>query len=281
MRETLSRDYSSVQPSQDCWFHRVRDNFHQLLAPASILPSSANGAPIHSLEWEQSPRPGRAQGASFLTHAAILSALILVALHPQGPQRDPARPRERLTNYLPLPTKLLDSLRGPRPSEGSGNGSGHDSRPTRQGNLPALSSIQLLKPTLPQNQDPEMPVPPTILDPSAPRVLTAVDNIDGVGQGPTPGVYHPGMILPSCAYCPDPQYTDEAREAKLQGQVTLQVLVGADGRASQIRIVQGIGMGLEERAKQAIRGWRFVPARDAARRAVPAWVTVEAVFRLF
>ena len=314
MRETLSRDYSSVQPSQDSWFHRVRDNFHQLLAPGRILPSSANGAPIHSLEWKQSPRTGRAQGASFLTHAAILSALILVALHPQGPKRDAARPGERLTNYLPLPTKLLDSLRGPRPSEGSGNGSGHDSRPTRQGNLPALSSIQLLKPTLRQNQDPEMPVPPTILDPSAPRVLTAVDNLglpwmpeqnnssgrgkghtigdgpgdsigdtpgDGVGQGPTPGVYHPGMTLPSCQYCPDPQYTDEAREAKLQGQVTLQVLVGADGRASQIRIVQGIGMGLEERAKQAIRGWKFVPARDAARRAVPAWVTVEAVFRLF
>ncbi len=314
MRETLSRDYSSVQPSQDSWFHRVRDNFHQLLTPVRILPFSANGAPIHSLQWEQSPRTGRAQGASFLTHAAILSALILVALHPQGPKRDPAPPGERLTNYLPLPTKLLDSLRGPRPSGGSGNGSGHDSRPTRQGNLPALSSIQLLKPTLRQNQDPEMPVPPTILDPSAPRVLTAVDNLglpwmpeqnnssgrgkghtigdgpgdsigdtpgDGVGQGPTPGVYHPGMTLPSCAYCPDPQYTDEAREAKLQGQVTLQVLVGADGRASQIRIVQGIGMGLEERAKQAIRGWRFVPARDAARRAVPAWVTVEAVFRLF
>jgi periplasmic protein TonB len=67
----------------------------------------------------------------------------------------------------------------------------------------------------------------------------------------------------------------------MQGKVTLRVLVGADGRATQIRIVQGIGMGLDERAEQAIRGWKFVPARDAAHRAVPAWVTVEAVFRLF
>jgi protein TonB len=89
------------------------------------------------------------------------------------------------------------------------------------------------------------------------------------------------LTLPSCAYCPDPQYTDEAREAKLQGRVTLQVLVGADGRASQIRIVQGIGMGLDEHAEQAIRGWKFVSARDAARRAIPAWVTVEVAFRLF
>jgi TonB family protein len=75
--------------------------------------------------------------------------------------------------------------------------------------------------------------------------------------------------------------TPTKREAKLQGKVTLEVLVGSDGRAAKIRVVQGIGLGLDERAEQAIRGWKFVPARDAARRAVPAWVTVEAFFRLF
>jgi len=101
------------------------------------------------------------------------------------------------------------------------------------------------------------------------------------GNGKTPGIYQPGVTLPTCAYCPDPQYTDEAREARLQGAVTLLVLVGADGRAAQIRITQGIGMGLDERAVQTIRTWKFIPAHDAARRAVPAWVTVEAIFRLF
>jgi TonB family protein len=101
------------------------------------------------------------------------------------------------------------------------------------------------------------------------------------GIGVTRGAFRPGVTLPKCAYCPDPQYSDEAREAKLQGAVTLQVLVGADGRASQIRVVRGIGLGLDDRAVQAIRGWKFVPALDASRRAVPAWVTVEAVFRLF
>jgi len=45
--------------------------------------------------------------------------------------------------------------------------------------------------------------------------------------------------------------------------------------------VRGIGLGLEDRAAQAIRGWRFMPALDASRRAVPAWVTVEAMVRLF
>ena len=62
--------------------------------------------------------------------------------------------------------------------------------------------------------------------------------------------------------------------------MTLLVLVGADGRAAQIRIVKGIGLGLDERAVQTIRTWKFVPAH-VARHTVPTWVTVEAVFRLF
>jgi TonB family protein len=67
----------------------------------------------------------------------------------------------------------------------------------------------------------------------------------------------------------------------MQGTVTLRVLVGTDGKAADIRVVRGIGYGLEERAMQTVRGWKFNPARDANRRAVAAWVTVEAVFRLF
>jgi protein TonB len=68
---------------------------------------------------------------------------------------------------------------------------------------------------------------------------------------------------------------------KVQGTVTLRVLVGTDGKASEIRVVRGVGYGLEERAVQTVHGWKFIPARDAARRPVAAWVIVEAVFRLF
>jgi protein TonB len=314
MREPLSRFFAPLQPARDSWIHRVRDNFHQLLTPARIFTSSANGAPIHLLRVEKSARSSQAQGASLLSHAVIIGALAILAVRSPGSKHDPPSQGGKIHNYLPAPSRLLESLRGHNPNGGAGSGSGHDLLPPSQGNLPPRSSIQLLKPTLPQNQNPVMPVPPTILDPSAPRVLTPVDNIglpwmpdqnnssgrgkgntigdgpgdsigsspgDQAGEGGPPGFYQAGVVLPKCAYCPDPQYTDEAREAKLQGTVTLQVLVGADGRASQIRIVRGIGLGLDDRAAQSVRGWKFVPAHDAARHAVPAWVTVEAVFRLF
>ncbi len=314
MRDPLSRDFSSLQPSEDSWVHRVRENFHQLITPSRIFPSSANGAPIHLLVQGKSARSGPAHSVSVLTHAAIIASLALVAMHPPGKKSNPLPHSDKIHSVLPMPRDLLDTLRGHNPSGGTNSGMGHDLLPPTQGDPPPRSSIQIVKPMIPQNQHPEIPIPPTILDASAPRILTPVDiglpsmadrnnssgrakgntigegpddesmgNVpgNGVGIGGPPGPYRPGVTDPRCAYCPDPQYTNEAREGKLQGRVTLQVLVGADGRALQIRVVQGIGLGLDERAAQAIRGWKFTPARDAAHRAVPAWVTVEAVFRLF
>jgi protein TonB len=315
MGDPLSRDFSALQPAQDSWLHRVRENFHQLITPARISPSSANGAPIHVLVKGKSARSGQAHTVSVLAHAAIIASLAVVAIHPPGKKPDPWPSSDKIPSVLPMPRDLLDALRGHNPNGGTSSGMGHDFLPPTQGNLPPRSSIQIVRPMIPQNLHPETPIPPTILDASAPRILTPVDNIglpwmvdrnnssgrgkgntigegpndesmgnipgSGVGVGGPPGPFRPGVTGPTCAYCPDPQYTDEAREAKLQGKVTLQVLVGADGRAVQIRIVQGIGLGLDERAAQAVRGWKFVPAQDAARRAVPAWVTVEAIFRLF
>lgn len=214
--------------------------------------------------------------------------------------------------FFPIP----DARHFGNPSLGKKSGGGEDDpRPARRGLLAPGSSMPIVPPRRTVEAEPVLPVPASVLDSNAPQFPAPVtnlgipwmkndsdsagpgknhgfgsgkeggmgdDNGPGAGQGDTyGGPYANVSSLPRCAYCPDPQYTDEAREAKLQGRVTLQVLVGADGRASRIRVVQGIGMGLDERAAQAIRGWKFVPARDGARRAVPAWVTVEAVFRLF
>jgi protein TonB len=67
----------------------------------------------------------------------------------------------------------------------------------------------------------------------------------------------------------------------VQGTVTLRVLVGADGKASEVRVIRGVGFGLDERAVHTVRGWKFNPAHDVNQHAVAAWITIEAVFRLF
>jgi periplasmic protein TonB len=315
MRDSLSRSFAGLQSSQDSWFHRVRDNFHLFFTRTRIFPSSANGAPLHVLRLDKSPRAGKAHSVSFLTHAAMIAALALIAIHPPKPTSTIDSPPTRVLEHLRFPPHFLPPSDGSTLDPGSGSGGGRVPIPTTIGNLLPSSSIPLVRPMLPPQKEANLPAPPTIFDSNATPILASVNKIglpwmkddtnspgpgdsntigssngrtmgDGLHDGPggqseSAGRYREGMTMAKCAYCPDPQYTDEAREAKTQGKVTLRVLVGADGRAAQIRIVQGIGMGLDERAEQAIRGWKFVPARDAAHRAVPAWVTVEAVFRLF
>ena len=111
------------------------------------------------------------------------------------------------------------------------------------------------------------------------RMGDGKDGGSGIG---TPGTGHDRAASePTCMYCPNPAYTDEARHEKIQGSVTLQVLVGADGRAMDVRVSKGLGLGLDERAAQTIRGWHFHPAKDASGHAVATWITIETVFRLF
>jgi protein TonB len=104
---------------------------------------------------------------------------------------------------------------------------------------------------------------------------------NGAGEGNDNAPYGNFSSSVSCVYCPEPGYTEEARKAKLQGKLLLQVLVGPDGRASRIRILQGLGLGLDERATETVNTWRFSPARDAAKRPVPSWVTIETRFQLY
>jgi protein TonB len=312
MPEFPPRFRASLQNNGESWLARVFDNAQQVAHGTGLKISSANGAPLHLLEHRRGRRLGRAQSASVLTHAAIVAVFAVWAIQ-RPPSQTPRRPIDPERQLMSLSPDLLRQVFSDRPSSGAGGGGNRDPLPATTGQLPALSSIQLVKPSLPPKNDPQLAVPPTILDADAPAVLTPVSDIglpwmkdktdsagpgsgnsigrgkDGTtgdgGDGPVGegygGVYRAGVTRPSCAYCPDPMYTDEAREAKVQGIITVEVLVGVDGSASQIRVTKGIGMGLEDRTVQAVRGWRFVPAHDAGHRPVAAWVTVEVVFRLY
>jgi len=115
---------------------------------------------------------------------------------------------------------------------------------------------------------------------------------DGNGAGLGPGreagwgdgdVFRPGgngVGYPVCAYCPDAKYSEEARKAKFQGVVILQVVVTADGRAANLRVVSGPGLGLEEQAVAAVQTWRFRPAFGPNRKPVATQIAVEVQFRL-
>jgi TonB family protein len=77
----------------------------------------------------------------------------------------------------------------------------------------------------------------------------------------------------------DPEYTQEARDAGLEGTVVVSVEVGTDGKAHEGRIERSLGMGLDEKALEAVKAWTFEPGtRDGEAVAVRA--TIEMNFRL-
>jgi protein TonB len=77
----------------------------------------------------------------------------------------------------------------------------------------------------------------------------------------------------------EPQYTKEALDAKLEGVVRLSVMIGADGIPSDVKVVRGLGMGLDEKAVEALQQWRFKPATRHAE-PIDQKVTAEMNFRL-
>lgn len=69
-----------------------------------------------------------------------------------------------------------------------------------------------------------------------------------------------GVSVPKCEYCPNPEYSQEARKKNYEGVVVLMVVVTSEGKATNIRILKSPGMGLDEKAVEAVRKWRFKPA---------------------
>lgn len=100
------------------------------------------------------------------------------------------------------------------------------------------------------------------------------------GEGKPMRAGRNGVGEPLCEYCPTPDYSEEARKNKWQGTVLLRVVITPEGRAGNISIARGVGMGLEERAINAVRQWKFKPARRADGKAVPVEVLIEVTFRL-
>ena len=189
---------------------------------------------------------------------------------------------------------------GSHPSNGGGSGGAAERIRASRGVAPPAAREQLTPPIiLRNNTQPRLAAAATVIAPpdlSLPRMreigdplsaLTAPSNGAGVGggiggkagggvggdggpgRGPGSGggccgnIYSPGegVSIPRAIYAPEPEFSEEARRSKYQGEVTLLATIGADGRTRDLRVVRSLGMGLDEKAMEAVRTWRFEPAR--------------------
>jgi TonB family protein len=197
-----------------------------------------------------------------------------------------------------------------------GGGGNHDKIPASHGDLPRASlDIQLAPPTVIVPKEMlKLPVDETVMvtpDIKLPQGGPIGDPLskfsvpsdgpggpggmgdgccDGVGAstGPTagdgPAGIHPagrnGVTFPEAIYSPEPSFSDEARKVKHQGIVQLLLVVGKDGRPYDIRVSQTLGMGLDEKAIEAVSRWRFRAAMLNGQ-PVATRIAVQVDFRLY
>jgi len=103
---------------------------------------------------------------------------------------------------------------------------------------------------------------------------------EGRGYGGGPYRVGGGVQAPRPIYTPDPEYSEEARKAKYQGVVVLWLVVGPDGRPRDMRVQRGLGMGLDQKAVEAVKQWKFEPATKDGK-PVAVQINVEVNFRLY
>jgi periplasmic protein TonB len=104
----------------------------------------------------------------------------------------------------------------------------------------------------------------------------------GSGGGIGGGVYKvgAGISAPEAITAPDPSYTEEARRAKTQGTCVLWLIVDATGHPRDIKVVRGLGYGLDAKAVEAVQQWRFQPAMKNGK-PVDVQISVEVAFNLY
>ncbi len=104
----------------------------------------------------------------------------------------------------------------------------------------------------------------------------------GMGGGTGGGIFRVGggVSAPRAIYQPDPEYSEEARKAKYQGTVVLAAVIDANGHPRDIRVARSVGLGLDEKAMEAVKTWRFEPAKKD-NQAVAVLVNIEVTFNLY
>jgi len=284
--------------------------------PPKLPPANFTSKPIKVRDiWTKDENFGWTQIVSFAAHGSIFAIVIFLPLFWHFSASTQAKNKSVDVTSIDLSPYVAKLPAGAKKAGGGGGANDHTLAPVNRGKLPKFSYTQFTPPQVhPVNPEPKLPMDPTLLGPPDLKVpnlnaLTfgdplATGNSDSLGHGNGTGIGSGtggglgpgegggtgggafraginGVGVPECIYCPAPQYSDDARKAKYMGSVVLQITVTADGRAVNISIVKDPGMGLGEKAVEAVRTWRFRPATGPSGKVVPVVVPIEVTFRLY
>jgi protein TonB len=297
-------------------FRSLVRNIKELIHPPKLPPLEVTSKPVAVKEiWGfYGGQEKRAGLTSFLVHVTVVGLLFLLGTNKAIQQAVKQQIDLIAPDIAPYkPTVKQDSMHG------GGGGGDRSPTPVSKGKLPKLAKKQFVPPMISHDPDPKLVMDPTlIIQPDANIPKVNMDQLGdplaksglasngfgsgggmgsgrggGVGSGSGPG-FGPGsgggmgggayrigggVSPPSILFKVEPEYSEEARKAKFQGTVLLYVVVDEKGLPRDIKVLRPLGLGLDQKAVEAVEKWKFTPGKKDGK-AVPVQAQIEVNFRL-
>ncbi len=297
------------------WPHPMPRLISARYAGAGAAPDAAL---FRSLDASVLKRDGKSKVVSFIIHSLIVAAVVWwgMTVHPRVIETATVVTPLHFTLYAPPPPPPEVMPVAKVQGGGGGGGAHHLIEPTR-GHVPRVAKIQMLPPQIERISRPKLAVEPTMqvnipsssslpnlgMAQSPQIALASQGNGGGSGFGHglgggigasrgagfgagTGGGYGGGVMsvgggvsAPILIHSVEPEFTAEARQANYQGTVSVQLIVDAQGNPQDVHVARPLGMGLDQKAIEAVRLYRFRPSMYQGH-PVAVQMIVEVDFRL-
>ncbi|MEO8026964.1 MAG: energy transducer TonB [Bryobacteraceae bacterium] len=299
------------------WYKTFFQSLKETINPPKLPPLDITSKPVEveSMWGLTSGQESRAGLMSMLVHATLIGLAIFIGTN-KAVQKVV---KDTVTLIAPDISPYIANKPAQKQAMGGGGGGGDRSPlPASKGKLPRPAPKQFVPPSaVLNNENPKLPMEPTIVAPdSVPNIQApnfgdpmskfgipsngsgfgggigsgsggGVGSGKGAGVGPGSGggfgggAYRigGGVSAPAVLLKVEPEYSEEARKAKWQGTVVLAIVVDEKGHARDLKVIRSLGLGLDQKAIEAVEKWRFKPGMKDGK-PVPVQATIEVNFRL-
>src|SRR5271155_2000809 len=304
--------------TEDSIWGSLWTNIQDVFFPKKLPPLELTSKPIETDVLLKSDRSAKSSAYSIGAHVLVIGLIILIIIeariHTRAIEKKLQATNVDVSAFVPIAPASKDVMGG------GGGGGNHELVDASKGKLPKFDKQQITPPQKLLLDNPKLPVPATVIMPDIKMPDANMPNLGipqsnqvalasqgqgsgsgfgtgsggglgsgtgggigpGSGGGTGGGVYHPGggVSAPQVIYAPDPEFSDEARRAKYQGICVVSVIVDAQGNPQHVHVIRPLGMGLDEKAVEAVRQYKFRPAQFQGH-PVPVEVNIEVNFRIY
>lgn len=300
---TLSGDLGAAEQGV---FASLAESLRDTFFPKKLPPLVLTSQPVAVVDRMAVKRDPTSAVISTVINVGIVALLLWIAARQTG-LISPTKPAPVISIDVPPPPPKLP----PKAIAMGGGGGQKGPTPVTRGNPPKFSPQQLNPPKI-AVEDAKLH-PPVTVDvqqnmkmaksdipqfgmPNSPLVGASMGNGNGTGLGSGNGngigpgsggnmggglrKIGGGVSEPVVLYAPEPEFSEEARKAKVAGNVLVYLQVDISGHPTHVHVLRGIGLGLDEKAVEAVRLYKFKPAMENGH-PVPVEMNVEVNFQIF